>query len=216
MIRLMVVDDNEENLYMLQALLEGNGYETATARHGVEALLKAYEAPPDLVISDLLMPIMDGFTLLRLWKANERLNHIPFVVYTATYTEPKDERLAIDMGADAFIIKPAEPEAFIARIKGVLKQAEADKLKPANEPADTQEVLLKEYAEVLVRKLEKKLLEAEQATLRAQRSEERLLLALDAGEMGTWDWDLTSGEIALSEGHARLLGLKPEEFDEPL
>ncbi len=213
MIRLMVVDDNEENLYMLQALLEGNGYETATARHGVEALLKAYEAPPDLVISDLLMPIMDGFTLLRLWKANERLNHIPFVVYTATYTEPKDERLAIDMGADAFIIKPAEPEAFIARIKGVLKQAEADKLKPANEPADTQEVLLKEYAEVLVRKLEKKLLEAEQATLRAQRSEERLLLALDAGEMGTWDWDLTSGEIALSEGHARLLGLKPEEFD---
>ena len=155
MIRLMVVDDNEENLYMLQALLEGNGYETATARHGVEALLKAYEAPPDLVISDLLMPIMDGFTLLRLWKANERLNHIPFVVYTATYTEPKDERLAIDMGADAFIIKPAEPEAFIARIKGVLKQAEADKLKPANEPADTQEVLLKEYAEVLVRKLEK-------------------------------------------------------------
>ncbi|MFZ0944892.1 MAG: PAS domain S-box protein [Syntrophobacteraceae bacterium] len=74
-------------------------------------------------------------------------------------------------------------------------------------------MLLEEYAEVLVRKLEKKLLDAEQATLRAQRSEERLLLALDAGEMGTWDWDLTTGEIAWSDGHARLFGLKPEEFD---
>ncbi|MFZ0932358.1 MAG: response regulator [Syntrophobacteraceae bacterium] len=100
MIRLMVVDDNEENLYMLQALLAGYGYEAATARHGAEALLKACEAPPDLVISDLLMPVMDGFTLLRLWKANERLNRIPFVVYTATYTDPKDERLALDMGRD--------------------------------------------------------------------------------------------------------------------
>ncbi|SPF39019.1 Two component histidine kinase [Syntrophobacter sp. SbD1] len=213
MIRLLVVDDKEESLYMLQVLLAGNGYEVATARHGGEALLKAHQAPPDLVISDLLMPVMDGFTLMRLWKADERLNRIPFVVYTATYTDPKDERLALDMGADAFIIKPAEPEVFIARIREVLGQAEADKLKPPSVPADEEKVILKEYAEVLVRKLEKKLLEAEQATLRAQRSEESLLLALDAGEMGTWDWDLTSGEIVWSEGHARLFGLKPEEFD---
>ena len=213
MIRLLVVDDKEESLYMLQVLLTGSGYEVATARHGAEALLKARQAPPDLVISDLLMPVMDGFTLLRLWKADERLNRIPFVVYTATYTDPKDEILVLDLGADAFIIKPAEPEVFIARIKEVLKQAEADKLKPPHEPSHTEKVLLEEYAEVLVRKLEKKLLEAEQATLRAQRSEERLLLALDAGEMGTWDWDLTTAEIAWSDGHARLFGLKPEEFD---
>jgi len=213
MIRLLVVDDKEESLYMLQVLLTGSGYEVATARHGAEALLKARQAPPDLVISDLLMPVMDGFTLLRLWKADERLNRIPFVVYTATYTDPKDEILVLDLGADAFMIKPAEPEVFIARIKEVLKQAEADKLKPPHEPSHTEKVLLEEYAEVLVRKLEKKLLEAEQATLRAQRSEERLLLALDAGEMGTWDWDLTTAEIAWSDGHARLFGLKPEEFD---
>ncbi|MFZ0944891.1 MAG: response regulator [Syntrophobacteraceae bacterium] len=128
MIRLLVVDDKEESLYMLQVLLTGSGYEVATARHGAEALLKARQAPPDLVISDLLMPVMDGFTLLRLWKADERLNRIPFVVYTATYTDPKDEILVLDLGADAFMIKPAEPEVFIARIKEVLKQAEADKL----------------------------------------------------------------------------------------
>jgi len=213
MIRLLVVDDKEESLYMLQVLLAGSGYEVVTARHGAEALLKARQAPPDMVISDLLMPVMDGFTLLRSWKADKRLNRIPFVVYTATYTDPKDESLVLDLGADAFIIKPAEPEVFVARIKEVLKQADAEKLKPPREPADAEKVLLQEYTEVLVLKLEKKLLEAEQATLRAQRSEERLLLALDAGEMGTWDWDLTTGEIVWSEGHARLFGLKPEEFD---
>jgi CheY-like chemotaxis protein len=195
MIRLLVVDDKEENLYLLQVLLASNGYEVDTARHGAEALLKARQAVPDLVISDLLMPVMDGFTLLRLWKADERLNLIPFVVYTATYTDPKDEHLVLNLGADAFIIKPAEPEVFTARIKEVLNQARVNKLKPPSEPADGEEVLLQEYAEVLVRKLENKLLEAEQATLRAQRSEERLLLALDAGEMGTWEWDLISGEI---------------------
>ena len=213
MIRLLVVDDKEENLYLLQALLAGNGYKVTTARHGAEALLKAHQEPPGLIISDLLMPVMDGFTLLRLWKSDERLKCIPFVVYTATYTEPKDERLAIDLGADAFIIKPAEPEVFIARIRAVLEQAEANELAPPSEPAASEEVLLEKYTEVLVRKLENKLLEAERATLRAQRSEERLLLALDAGEMGTWDWDLTSGEIVWSEGYARLFGLKPEEFD---
>ncbi len=213
MVRVLVVDDNEENLYLLQALLTGNGYKVVTARQGAEALLKAGKEPPDLVISDLLMPIMDGFTFLRLWKANERLNSIPFVVYTATYTDPKDERLALDMGAEAFIIKPAEPEAFIARIREILKQVEAGKLKPPYEPAAEEEVLLQQYTEVLVRKLEKKLLVAEQATLRARRSEERLLLALEAGEMGTWDWDLISGEITWSESHARLFGLKGEEFD---
>ena len=213
MIRLLVVDDKEENLYLLQVLLAGNGYEVATARHGAEALIMARQAPPDLVISDLLMPVMDGFTLLRLWKADKRLKLIPFVVYTATYTDPRDEHLVLDLGADAFILKPAEPDVFMTRIKEILEQAEGDELKPACEPADEDNVLLQEYAEVLVRKLENKLQEAEQATLRAQRSEERLLLALDAGEMGTWDWDLITDEIVWSEGHARLFGMKPDEFD---
>ena len=73
MIRVLIVDDKQENLYLLRALLQGHGCVVDEARHGAEALIKARQAPPDLIISDLLMPVMDGYTLLRQWKADERL-----------------------------------------------------------------------------------------------------------------------------------------------
>jgi CheY-like chemotaxis protein len=66
--RVLLVDDNEQNLYYLKALLAGHGWRVETAHHGAEALVKARAVPPDLIISDLLMPVMDGYTLLRHWK----------------------------------------------------------------------------------------------------------------------------------------------------
>src|SRR5688500_3553470 len=106
----LIVDDKEENRYYLSALLTAHGCEIESACHGAEALEKARKSPPDFVISDLLMPVMDGYTLLRHWKADPCLNRVPFIVYTATYTEPEDQRLALSLGADAFIVKPTEPE----------------------------------------------------------------------------------------------------------
>ena len=161
--RILIVDDKEEALYLLQKLLAGNGYTVEMARHGAEALVKARQSPPDLIISDLLMPVMDGYTLLRHWKTDPRLKHVPFVVYTATYTEPKDEQLALDLGADAFILKPAEPEPFIARIRAVLAAERTGALTPTKEPADEEKALLKEYSQVLICKLEEKALQLQQA-----------------------------------------------------
>ncbi len=161
MTHVLIVDDNAGNLYLLRMLLQGHGYSVDEARHGAEALVKARQQPPDLTISDLLMPVMDGYTLLRQWKADERLKRIPFVVYTATYTEPRDERLALDLGANAFIVKPTEPEPFMATIEEVLAKASQEDPPSVAERLDEGPVLLEEYNEVLVRKLEKKAFQLE-------------------------------------------------------
>src|SRR5689334_19695552 len=106
MARILVVDDTEEGLYMLGALLRGHGYEVSTAKNGVEALARTAETRPDLIISDILMPKMDGFALCRHLKSDAALKDIPFVFYTATYTDSKDEKFALDLGANMFIVKP--------------------------------------------------------------------------------------------------------------
>jgi CheY-like chemotaxis protein len=132
--RILIVDDKQENLYFLQQLL-GSSYTVEVASDGVEALAKARQRPPQLIISDLLMPVMDGYTLLRHWKADAELRRIPFVVYTATYTDARDEELALHLGADAFIMKPAEPALFLERIGKALATAQSG-IFPPPQPAD--------------------------------------------------------------------------------
>ncbi len=172
----LIIDDKEESLAYLSSLLSGSGWQVATARHGAEALFLARKTPPDIAISDLLMPVMDGYTLLRHWKVDPALQAIPFVVYTATYTEAADERLARSLGADAFILKPCEPDAFIERLRQVSEQA-AQPAAP-RPPTTNPEELLKVYNETLVRKLEEKSLQLEQANQTLQRE----LRALKATE----------------------------------
>jgi PAS domain S-box-containing protein len=169
MTRVLIVDDKEPNIYYLQALLTGNGCTVESARHGAEALVLARQNPPDLVVSDLLMPIMDGYTLLRHWKADARLKKVPFIVYTATYTEEEDERLALNLGADAFILKPAEPEDFLARLRAIQANATAAVPQAPKSPTGDEKALLKVYSETLIRKLEEKTLELEESNRALQR-----------------------------------------------
>jgi len=165
----LIVDDKDENLYYLRALLEAHGCEVSAARHGAEALVLARQAPPDMVISDLLMPVMDGYTLLRHWKADERLKTKPFVVYTATYTEPEDERLALNLGADAFILKPSEPDDFLLRIEAVRISARAALPLRTEVPSGNSEELLQEYSQTLIHKLEEKTLQLEESNRALQQ-----------------------------------------------
>jgi CheY-like chemotaxis protein len=160
--RVLIVDDNDQNRYFLQALMQGSGFGVEEARHGAEALVKARQTPPQLIISDLLMPVMDGYTLLRHWKTDEQLKNIPFVVYTSTYTAAQDERLAMDLGADVFIIKPTEPEPFMERIHEVLVRQKKGKLPQVKSPSGNGEDTLQQYSAVLLRKLESKMLQLEE------------------------------------------------------
>ncbi len=175
MTRVLLVDDHEDNLLYLATLLVARGCEVEAARHGAEALTLARQTPPDLVVSDLLMPVMDGYTLLRHWKADARLSGVPFIVYTATYTDPEDERLALDLGADAFILKPAEPEPFWERLEEVLERAARGELAAPRRPAIAAEEAHEQYDRALVRKLEARTGQLERLNLpaRARRGRAR-------------------------------------------
>ncbi|MDO8397943.1 MAG: response regulator [Bradyrhizobium sp.] len=167
--RVLIVDDSEDNLYYLRTLLGAYGYEVESALHGAEALEKARHSPPGLVISDLLMPVMDGYTLLRHWRQDDHLRNIPFVVYTATYTSVEDERLAINLGADAFIVKPKEPDEFMAAIGHVLSRVTGAGSKPVHMPEASDQDIVKQYSAALVRKLEDKTIQLEAANRALQQ-----------------------------------------------
>jgi PAS domain S-box-containing protein len=159
----LIVDDIKENLYLLESLLKAYGYKTVAANNGAEALGLALNDPPDIIISDILMPVMDGYTLCREWKKDEVLKNIPFVFYTATYTHPKDEEFALSLGAEKFIIKPQEPDVFMGLVEQVLSEFRNGKIL-ATQPTGSSEIeLLKEYNETLIRKMEDRMLKSEEA-----------------------------------------------------
>ncbi|MFH0733671.1 MAG: response regulator [bacterium] len=158
---ILIVDDKIENLYLLESLLNGSGYKTIIANNGAEALGFAHKNKPDLIISDILMPVMDGYTLCRECKKDEILNEIPFIFYTATYTDPKDEEFALNLGADKFLLKPIDPDYFLEVISITLNESQKKTINSINVPELAETVILKEYNETLIRKLEDKMTQSE-------------------------------------------------------
>ncbi|MCX7918706.1 MAG: response regulator [bacterium] len=168
-LKILVVDDKADNRYLLEKLLQGNGYETVSASNGAEALDLALKIPPDLVISDILMPVMDGFMLCREWKKNERLNKIPFIFYTATYTDPKDEEFAMSLGAARFIVKPEEPTRFLEIIQETIEEFRTGTIEPSEPIKIDDSEFTKGHREALFRKLEDKIIQARTAEVRAKQ-----------------------------------------------
>jgi len=172
--KILVVDDNPQSLYLLETVMESCGYEVISARDGVEAFALALKNPPDIIVTDILMPEMDGFELCRRWKAHELLNKIPFIFYTATYTDTKDEQFALSLGAERFVIKPQSPKVLVQIVQEVLahtlkKRQVSRKKSPGNETK-----VLKQYNEVLFRKLEKKVLQLEDVSAKQKIIENEL------------------------------------------
>jgi CheY-like chemotaxis protein len=176
MARILIADDNRQNLYLLESVLKGNGFEVAAAVNGAEALDEAVKNPPDLIVADILMPVMDGFELCRRWKADDRLRGIPFIFYTATYTDPRDEQFAKNLGADRFIVKPQKPDILMQEIRAVLSEAQ-EGAGHAHTPGKDEKEILQEYNEVLFRKLEKKVQQLEKEIALHRQAEEQALMA---------------------------------------
>lgn len=155
-------------------MLDTNGFKTISAKNGAEALGLLRTVIPDLIIADILMPVMDGFTLCRECKKDELLKNIPFFFYTATYTDSKDEEYALSLGADRFILKPQDPDDFMKIINDFLNEVKKKTVHPKDTIQQTEDIVLKEYNEVLIRKIEDKMLQTEKAEKELRRYAEQL------------------------------------------
>ena len=99
-------------------------YIVLTANNGVEALKVLNDEKVDVIISDVLMPKMDGFQFCREVKKQERLKDIPFIFYTANYTDPEDEKFGLSLGADAYLIKPIDIQVLINTVEKMIQKKE--------------------------------------------------------------------------------------------
>ncbi|MBI2421290.1 MAG: response regulator [Candidatus Hydrogenedentes bacterium] len=153
----LIVDDRPINLKLIRAVLEGEGHAVCEAQDGLEALAVLGRTPVDAIISDILMPRMDGYRLCYEIRRSERLRDIPVIIYTATYTSPGDEKLALHAGADKYLRKPAPPGELAEALREVTRGGAARAQYQTRPMEDVG--LLKEYSEQLVAKLEEKNIE---------------------------------------------------------
>lgn len=121
--RLLIVDDEPNLLRAVAACLRGEGYEVDTAHSGEEALVHIAQRLPDLIVSDIRMPRMDGYAFARHLRGNPRTDLIPIVFLTAK-AESSERIAGIRSGVDAYLTKPFEPDELIAVIENILARVE--------------------------------------------------------------------------------------------
>jgi class 3 adenylate cyclase/CheY-like chemotaxis protein len=119
--RILAVDDTPENLEILRMRLEANGYEVATAADGEEGLARARELTPDLILLDIMMPKLDGISVVRMLKHDQSLRSIPVILVTAK-ADTRDVVEGLDAGGDDYLTKPFEHRALLARVRSMLRQ----------------------------------------------------------------------------------------------
>ena len=209
--RILVVDDNTDIQDMLKSMMEHQGWEVCQAANGKEALEIAQNQTPDLIVSDILMPVMDGYALCRLCKADPKLKDIPFVFYTATYTDPHEKDFALDLGADSFVDKPQKPSTLIKILKDLLEKKKSTQSQPRKMFGEEME-FFRRHNEILFSKLEKKMSDLEAANLELRKAEEQYRLNFENINDIIFTFDMDLKIISMSPSVEKLLGYKAEDF----
>ena len=119
---LLVVEDVPNVLELIEVTLRFKGYPVVTARNGQEALEQLEKIHPALIITDILMPKMDGFALAHALRKDPRYRQIPIIFLSATYVTPEDKKFALSLGAVRFLEKPIDTEDFLLTIAEILTQ----------------------------------------------------------------------------------------------
>jgi len=130
---LLVVDDIPDILKLLDATLKFKGYRVVLARDGQEALDAIQQERPALIVTDILMPKMDGFSLVHSLRLNPETRDIPVIFLSATYVAPEDKAFALTIGVTRFIEKPVDFEKFLPTVEELLTKGAPAAPEPLNE-----------------------------------------------------------------------------------
>jgi len=218
--KFLVADDEAITREMLKFLLESHGHTVDVAINGKEALEIASHSPPDAVISDILMPEMDGFMFCRKMKGNANLHNIPLIFYTSSYLSSEDEKLALALGASAHLKKPMEPDRFLQAVERIIGEYQGHKLAVSAVPIEDADKLTQMYENALVRKLtekvkalKKEITEHKQTEGELQKQERRLLEAQKIAHLGFIEVNLETDDVYLSDEAYRSYGIKKGEIE---
>ena len=113
--KILVIEDNEQNMYLVNFILEANGYLVIQAWNGKEGIITAREHLPDLILLDIQLPIMDGYSVARELRLIPDLYQTPIIAVTS-YAMPGDREHALEAGCSGYIEKPINPETFMSEI----------------------------------------------------------------------------------------------------
>lgn len=127
--RLLLIDDDPNLILLVKDYLEFRGYEVVTAENGREALEVLENDVPDMIICDVMMPEMDGYTFVSNVRQDERTSWIP-VLFLSAKGQSQDRVKGLNVGADVYMVKPFEPEELVAQVEASLKQAFRKKQQP--------------------------------------------------------------------------------------
>ncbi len=203
--KVLIVDDIQDNRVLLRAMLESRNFSVVEAANGVQALALAQDAPPDLIVSDILMPEMDGFVFCRVVKGIKKLHRIPFIFYTATYLDKEDETLGMAIGAARYIHKPVEPMEFLRSIDEIIAKQKEGGLADPGLPVDNGVKFETMHQERLAQKLDKKVRDVNH--LRQQQE-----LILNSTSEGVLGLDLNGDITFVNRAAATMLGYAPTEL----
>jgi len=208
LMKFLIVDDSAVTRFALESMLENQQHEVDVAVHGLEALEKARRTPPDMIISDVLMPQMDGFTFCKEIKQDANLHGIPLVFYTVNYLQPAHKKLALALGASAYIEKPAQPLEFLKAIEGIISQYRKHKLKVPIAPVGDNARLGRLHEDMLVQKLGEEIIELEREIADRKRTEEALKERID--EIERMNRLMVGRELKMGELSKEVKALKQE------
>jgi diguanylate cyclase (GGDEF)-like protein len=203
--KILIAEDDENSRQLLDTVLSGEGYDVVSFENGLKAFTYLQAEPVDLIVSDILMPEMDGYGLCRAVKQNHNLQNLPFIFYTATYTSSQDERFALSLGATKFLIKPMVMNDLMKVISDVLSSEQKSGV-PKNRGLYRGSPLKldKQHADRVRSKLDEKLIELNEEKLKLMESEARFRDFAEASADWFWESDDQLKINALTGGPAGL------------